>query len=660
MFIKKDEIRENYIDCHKIFEEMFANLFENVTYNTFSVNKESRKVIVEYEIIPKKQGIYNLNLKYNDNSEQSSADVLDYINGKIIKGSHRKDYNIIALKDAVSEYYCNKISPEMAKYERLLRELIFTVMVKALGNEWSSETIPQNIIKEIKQRRITNNEILERGLCEMTLKQIENYLFKPFSKNNTTDRKRYKPIIIWEKYFVKDGVELENIKEVLSKIRQYRNRIAHNKEFYKKDYLDCKKIVDKFNADLEEAIEMALDITVTGSPIIGNSFAELNDNIYYWENNKESFSDNGLWGMYNLTPNNKKKLICINRDDRKELIEEPAVNDLYVLNNRIFYETKECIEDKEIHNIYSVNLEGKDKKEHAKGKKILNVIKEYGYMILSDKEFLSDKESLYIFDSNTMTSKFLCECNSYSNKSGFLGMDQSFIYYMEEHENGAVSLCKINLDGSEKKVLKEFNKEYEYRLTIPCFEIIDDKLCFTLGGYAGSGHFYQPDGKLVSIDKEGDNYKIIAKDVGEYFSISRNNKDTYAHISNSCEEIKNIRINLENNEVEEDNTIVYANGEPFVFEDRVMIYEEDSEKPKVLLDRIEYKQIMQLKKAEKNIDLYRLTYIQKVNKRIFYVIETSKYTPEKNIGWRDAYSRIKTFIYFYNENNEQTKLLYEY
>lgn len=177
MFIKKDEIRENYIDCHKIFEEMFANLFENVTYNTFSVNKESRKVIVEYEIIPKKQGIYNLNLKYNDNSEQSSADVLDYINGKIIKGSHRKDYNIIALKDAVSEYYCNKISPEMAKYERLLRELIFTVMVKALGNEWSSETIPQNIIKEIKQRRITNNEILERGLCEMTLKQIENYLF---------------------------------------------------------------------------------------------------------------------------------------------------------------------------------------------------------------------------------------------------------------------------------------------------------------------------------------------------------------------------------------------------------------------------------------------------------------------------------------------------
>ena len=57
---------------------------------------------------------------------------------------------------------------------------------------------------------------------------------------------------------------------------------------------------------------------------------------------------------------------------------------------------------------------------------------------------------------------------------------------------------------------------------------------------------------------------------------------------------------------------------------------------------------------------YRLTYIQKVNKRIFYVIETSKYTPEKNRGWRDAYSRIKTFVYCYNENNEQTELLYEY
>lgn len=676
IFVRKNKVKESYVECNNIFREMFLHKFEDITHKIFKINIKDEKFTVSYKVIPKKEGIYNLNLKCDLDSKQA-AEVLAQVNIELRNGAHRKDYNIIIIEDGVSEYYCNKISPKIAVCERLLRELIFIVMIKALGNEWSKDTIPEDMLRVIKENAhgMSDTQILESGLYEMTLKQVEDYLFTPYSKYKITDIlknisdlenmskleiikniKKYKPISIWERYFIKDGIEIENFQKNLEKIRMYRNKVAHNKEFYRDDYIECKGILDKFNQEIIEAIENAVNITFSGTPCTGKWFVEYNNNIYYWENNKESFGESGLWGIYNLQPNNKKKLICISADGkRNEVINEPAINDIYILNSRIYYETKETSGGRqETHLIYSVNLDGKDKKEHGEGH-ILNIDEKEEYIIINNKE------SLYSFNINTMKRNFLCYCSVYSNRNGLLGIDKDVIYYEEKTDKkNMVSLCKINLDGTDKRVLKALEEDMYGVYKIPCFEIIDDKLYFTVGAYAGTAHMYQT-GKLISMDKNGDNYKVIAENVGDFFNISKKDTKVYIRIANSIESNNsNIRIDIESNKITNDNTIIYMNGQSFVFEDKVYIYEKDNANPKVLLDKIDYNKIKELKKVVKDIDLYKCTYIQKLNNKIFYALEASRYTPEDDIGWRMSYCRIKTFIYCNNTNDEQTELLYEY
>lgn len=63
IFVRKDKVEGSYIECNNIFKEMFEQKFKNVSYNTFSINKENKEFMVSYKVIPKKEGIYNLNLK---------------------------------------------------------------------------------------------------------------------------------------------------------------------------------------------------------------------------------------------------------------------------------------------------------------------------------------------------------------------------------------------------------------------------------------------------------------------------------------------------------------------------------------------------------------------------------------------------------------------
>lgn len=550
-------------------------------------------------------------------------------------------------------------------------------MIKALGNEWSKDTIPEDMLKVIKENThgLSDTQILESGLYEMTLKQVEDYLFRPYSKYKITDVfndisklenmskseiieniKKYQPISIWKRYFVEDGIEIENIEKILEKIRGYRNKVAHNKEFYEGDYKKCKEILDKFNAEITDAIESAIDVTISGSPCTGSEFVEYNNNLYYWENNKESFSENGLWGIYNIQSNNQKTLVCVTKDGKKnEIINEPGINDIYILNSRIYYQTKEAgLDGKEVYLIYSVNLDGKNKMEHGEGY-ILNIAKREGYIIIKNKE------SLYSFNINTMERKFLCYCSLNSIRNGLLGINENVVYYEGKTDiNNMVSLCRINLDGTNNRVLKLFERDKIRGYTIPCFEILDDELYFTLGYYDGSAHVYQG-GQLVSMYKDGANYRIIADNVGEYFNISRKDTKVYIHISGSIEGDNNsIIIDTGNIKIANDNTVVYRNGQPFVFEDKVCMYEADNVNPKILLDKIDYNEIKEFKKVVKDVDLYKCIYVQKLNNKIFYILELSRYTPENNRGWRSSYCRIKTFVYCNNLNDGKTKLLYEY
>lgn len=91
---------------------------------------------------------------------------------------------MIVAYNEVSEYYCGKISPKFGKSERLLRELIFLIMIKTFGAKWGKKTIAKEILDDVKVSvgGMSDTQVIETALYEMTISQLEDYLFKPYSE----------------------------------------------------------------------------------------------------------------------------------------------------------------------------------------------------------------------------------------------------------------------------------------------------------------------------------------------------------------------------------------------------------------------------------------------------------------------------------------------
>ena len=110
----------------------------------------------------------------------------------------------------------------------------------------------------------------------MTIAQLEDYLFKPYSeleKNPELEEEFNKVDInqlteeeglnwlkimqkrsLWDEYFIGYDLGMGNIQKDLETIRKYRNKVAHNKNFSKEDFDYCRKILNEFNSTLSYAI----------------------------------------------------------------------------------------------------------------------------------------------------------------------------------------------------------------------------------------------------------------------------------------------------------------------------------------------------------------------------------------------------------------------
>lgn len=113
-------------------------------------------------------------------STYNEAKALSHFKDKIRKGKHRKDYNIIIDYDGSSEYYCNKLSPLVSRFERKLRQCIYLITIAAYGNEWVKKTISKDILNEISERGGNKNRFVEMILEYFTFK---NYIELLFEKN---------------------------------------------------------------------------------------------------------------------------------------------------------------------------------------------------------------------------------------------------------------------------------------------------------------------------------------------------------------------------------------------------------------------------------------------------------------------------------------------
>lgn len=260
-----------------IFQEKFQDVFQNISKDSFEVSLDGSVYAVKYVFSNIQGNICYLHTEFNMSPEKE-AEVLSEVGRRLNDSKSRKEFYVAAAYDGVSEYYCEKISGTFSRCERLVRELILIIMVKIFGAEWVKKSIIQKTRDKIKENTggASDSNLIESVLEEMTISQLEDYLFEPhsglecnpkleeeFSKldiGEMSDQQKeewlsfFQKTPLWDDYFVKYNLGITDIKHDLATMRKYRNKVAHNKKFTKEDCEFCEEFLGNFIQTLETAI----------------------------------------------------------------------------------------------------------------------------------------------------------------------------------------------------------------------------------------------------------------------------------------------------------------------------------------------------------------------------------------------------------------------
>lgn len=245
-----------------------------------------------------------LDVVVKGNTKAQIVKCLENIQYTLLASGVRERYIDIISYDAVSEYYCNKIYPKLNTLERNLRKLLFNIYIVNFGRDYYKATVGEELqgkIKgvintdsnqggkdQIKAEYKTNTkkeaeeiERLQRFFYSFEYNDIQKLLFTPSwtsadeaekakflgehaDLSKLTDEElrvafsKYVPRSDWERFF-SNKINISDIRDLIEQIRLYRNRVAHFKFFYKAEYDECNKLVNRLNSAIVKAIKITED-----------------------------------------------------------------------------------------------------------------------------------------------------------------------------------------------------------------------------------------------------------------------------------------------------------------------------------------------------------------------------------------------------------------
>ena len=294
-------IKKNGNDTNEDLQDIL-NGFLNEKYN---INHDRTTFIIdrstfEYEInqsIDKERCFLTIS---SDENIRETAKNIENMAIDINTSGILKYFHILKIYDGLSEYYCKKLYPKYAQYERKLRYMILIIVTKAYGAGWVENTVDKNAKQSISGRahnsfsNLKMDEILEY----LELGEIENYLFLPpdidvkmcLEKEFTPEKidslekeeicllldQIRNPKCLWERVFTEIG-DVNEWKKYMKDIHNIRNSVAHQKKITPKQYYDTLKQLNNINCELDSAIEVAVSKEITESKKIDilGSFASL-------------------------------------------------------------------------------------------------------------------------------------------------------------------------------------------------------------------------------------------------------------------------------------------------------------------------------------------------------------------------------------------------
>lgn len=216
-------------------------LYKDDTYKcAIEAIKDDLK-LEEQEVIytPVVQAGLNLFSFYKSGEKEESAKILDRIKSSVLEALSSE--NLFIITDGVSSYFCKRLYPEIANFERSLRKVLYIASLKSNDLD---------IIKKCK-----DIEELEFARIYQILFSDENYVKKAKIIVNSNSPAYSKQDILkqlnnisesslWDKLF---NGQYEYISENFLDIKDGRNKVMHSRSISYAEFLTIKNILSKSN-----------------------------------------------------------------------------------------------------------------------------------------------------------------------------------------------------------------------------------------------------------------------------------------------------------------------------------------------------------------------------------------------------------------------------
>ncbi|WP_054859154.1 Swt1 family HEPN domain-containing protein [Gracilibacillus sp. JCM 18860] len=268
VFMKNTETPKTETDP-KVFQKIIINVDSRQKGFIYNYNKIDYEFLYSCHKVKFDETVYRvtMTLKYTNNKERAAYAFSKLIND--IKRAKEDKFNMILIKDSLSIYYTKRLYSKLALYERSIRALITAIFIPAYKDTWT-EKLKDSLDKDIKGNK---RERLELALEELDLSDFESILFDQRLNINVENYYMVfelqkiefltkeelisiilenKPISLWDKQISKYAT-IENAEKRMQKIRDLRNKIAHNKTFTDRNYRNLKEELNYIIPKINEA-----------------------------------------------------------------------------------------------------------------------------------------------------------------------------------------------------------------------------------------------------------------------------------------------------------------------------------------------------------------------------------------------------------------------
>lgn len=383
----------------------------------------------------------------------------------------------------------------------------------------------------------------------------------------------------------------------------------------------CKPKDESDNSVNKESI---VEQQVTG---VQGAFVIYKDYIYYWKLNESSRETIALFANYSDKVNVKNELIRADQNGKEEvLIEEKGSGDIFIVNDRIFLSYEVNMENGKHKTIYSIDLDGKNKKEFTSG--------EMKY-IVGDYIFCQGGSDVGIFAINTKKN----EMTPLKKNAEIIACEDNVIYYTNIYDYKTEtlkigSITELKDNGMIATFVTSEFESYPKSSTSP-IEVIklwknNDIVNINVGYREGTANMLQ-ELFLIQIDEKKKTIEKTKVSESEMLLIE-NEKD----------------VNGVYSQIKEENG-KYTN---------VYLYMNEETKKK--MEFVSEEEILK-KYGLKKDDEHMLTFYtgSVTEDDIYMIFDYSEHYPSEDIGWRYAYKNKQTICVKYNLKTKKLTDVYE-